>query len=279
MAEHDNKSALIFGGGRGIGREVAMVFAGEYKNISLVSRTLSELEETVGEIKKDNPDCEVLSLKADISIFQNVDKAIRQHIERFRVLDVVVNTAAVHSPIGPLWENNPEDWASTININLIGAFNVCRSAVPLMLKQGNGTIILFSGGGAAYARPYFSAYGSSKTGVLRLTETLAVELRESGINVYAVAPGAVKTKMTKEVVENPELAGSVAYNEARDVTMGKGTPPDKAARLCLFLANKRPDNLSGCLVHSNEPYVEYCSFESDKIEGESGLLRRVPYKG
>ena len=140
---------------------------------------------------------------------------------------------------------------------------------------------IFSGGGAAYARPNFSAYGASKTGVLRLVETSHEELRcacSEGIKIYAIAPGAVRTRMTEEVLACQEAAGQRAYAEAAQTNAEGGTPPEKVAELCLYLAEQRPECLSGRLIHVNEPYKEYVIHFEGKNPGDAGMLRRQPYK-
>ena len=284
------KSALIFGGTRGIGRSVAEGFISHGFAVTIASRTIEKVEETV----------EDLSLKglargcgADVSVYSEVKEALDSHLSHFENLEVVINTAAVQGPMGLLWENDAEAWCKTVSTNLVGSFNICRLVLPFMLKSGQGTIILFSGGGAAYARPRFSAYGASKTGVLRLVETIHSEMLENcgdapglypdrDIRVYAVAPGMVRTRMTEEVLANQEQAGKKAYEEAKAATAGGGNPPEKAAELCLFLSNERPYSLSGKLIHVNEPYREYVnSLESAtpcQETDECGLLRRVPFK-
>ncbi|MCL5291265.1 MAG: SDR family oxidoreductase [Actinobacteria bacterium] len=272
-----SNSALVVGGSQGIGRVVAEAFAGEGCALTIVARSAYELEKAAEAIR-DKRGVEVQVLEGDIALFKNAEALVKKHLSAFGSLDVVVNTAAVQGPIGPLWENDPEEWASTVEINLIGSFNICRAVVPVMTKQKRGAVILFSGGGAAYARPYFSAYSASKTGILRLVETLACELEGTGVRVYAVAPGAVKTRMTEEVIAYGEDAGAVALEEAEKVMNEGGTSPEKAAKLCKFLAAERPAALSGKLIHVNEPYGDYCALDLKTGKDECGLLRRVPFK-
>ncbi len=283
------KSALIFGGSRGIGKAVAETFISNGFCVSIVGRTRKEVEATV---KKLSFKGDVLGHQADISVYNKVKEATYAHLSKFKSLDVLVNTAAIQGPIGPLWENDPESWRYTVLTNLLGSFNVCRAALPLMLKNGYGTLVLFSGGGAVYARPKFSAYGASKTGVLRLVETVHDELMEvsgkkhfsskSGVRIYAVAPGAVYTRMTAEILADKKGAGKKAYEEAMRTKKGSGSLPEKAAELCWFLAWVRPVSLSGKLIHVNEPYHKYLEMleldQANSKKKEYGLLRRVPFK-
>ncbi len=277
------KSVLVFGGARGIGRVVAGAFVSDGFGVTVAARTGEEVEETVRGLSFKG---KVLGHQANVSVYSEVKEVVNAHLSKFKRLDVMVNTAAIQGPIGPIWENDPDDWANNISINLIGSFNICHAVIPAMKKAGDGVIILFSGGGAAYARPYFSAYGCGKTGVLRLVETLDEEIKESegrgvrgeakGVRVYAVAPGAVKTKMTEEVLANRKWAGEKAFAEALKIEEG-GAPPEKAAELCLYLATEQPLCLSGRLIHVNEPYHEYVEQYEGKEIGDCGLLRRQGY--
>ena len=307
------KSALIIGGSRGIGRRVALGFVQEGFGITVVARDREQLATAEKELRREGA---AQGYLADISSFDDVQHAMEFHLERYKCLDVVVNAAAIQGPIGLLWENEPGQWAKNISINLVGTFNVCRAVVPGMIKAGNGAIIFFSGGGAAYARPRFSAYGVGKTGVLRLVETVHEELREceeagiktnsgiqgfrdlgiegmketevgqrsggkgeeEGVRVYAVAPGAVMTRMTEEVLSDKDSAGEKAFAEALRTDEEGGTPPERAADLCLFLARERPACLSGRLIHVNEPYREYVAKFEGKEMGARGMLRRVGFE-
>ncbi|MFC1895268.1 SDR family NAD(P)-dependent oxidoreductase [Thermodesulfobacteriota bacterium] len=285
------KSVIIFGGSRGIGRVVAERFIMAGYNVTVAARTRSDIDEIngtqsaqaqrMGEGERRPPS--MVGFVADITNYWDVRSVVTSHIDRWGRLDVAIDAAGVQDPIGPVWRNDPQAWQQTISINLIGAFYVCHEVMPYFLNKGKGAIILFSGGGSAYARPYFSAYGCGKTGVLRLAETLQAEIdQEPGykgkIVAYAVAPGAVKTQMTEQVLACRDAAGAKACEEAASVMEAGGTPPEKAAELCLYLAEKRPRCLSGRLIHVNEPYRDYVARYEGKDIGDSGLLRRQPYR-
>jgi len=116
---------------------------------------------------------------ADVTSFESVVGVIEEHVQCFGGFDVIVSVAALQGPIGPLWQNDPHKWCEAVAANLNGVFHVCQAGLSWMLKAQRGVIIIFSGGGAAYARPNFSAYGASKTDVLRLVETIHEELRST----------------------------------------------------------------------------------------------------
>lgn len=290
-----HKSAIIFGGSGGIGRVVADFFVSAGYGVTIASRTLEPVNRTVHELRRGTHTsieqggvCEATGAAlsnvrghvADVTSFESVAEVIDEHEQYFGGLNVIVNAAAIQGPIGPLWKNDPHKWGAAAAANLTGVFHVCHAGLSHMLKAQRGVIIIFSGGGAAYARPNFSAYGASKTGVLRLVETIHEELRiacSEGIQIYAVAPGAVRTRMTEEVLACQEAAGARAYAEAVQTDAEGGTPPEKAAELCLYLAEQRPVCLLGRLIHVNEPYKEYVKHFEGKDLGAAGMLRRQPY--
>jgi NAD(P)-dependent dehydrogenase (short-subunit alcohol dehydrogenase family) len=287
-------SIIIVGGTRGIGLAVAERFMRKGFEAGIVARTKNQVESAVKALRSYG---RVEGYTADISNYEDARRIVESHIAGSGAIDVIVNAAALQGPIGYLWENEPAAWLKTININLVGSFNICRAALPYMLKADHGVVLLFSGGGAAYARSCFSAYGSSKTGVLRLVETVHEEISEArklrtcdrknlstnerGVRIYAIAPGAVRTNMTDEVLEHGEKAGSKALEEAVKIKEEGGEPPEKAAELCFFLATRRPFCLSGKLIHVNEPYREYVDRLEEKTQGtvatDYGLLRRRPF--
>lgn len=280
----DKKVVLIMGGSGGIGFHIAIAFLHSGAYIIISSRSDRKLQEaethlltsTVNQLSLEDPP-QIHTIAGDISNFDDVQCIVDEVIEKYGKIDVVINASGVQSPIGSLWENNPADWTNTVLTNLVGSFNLCRAAIPFMKEADRGVIILFSGGGAAYARPFFSAYGVGKTGVLRLVETINEELSGVPPFIYAIAPGAVKTDMIEEVIQQKDKAGTKAYEEAINVMKGDGVSPEKAAELCLFLVKETPRCFSGKLIHVNEPYKDYVKMFEGKEMGEKGLLRRMPY--
>ena len=120
---------------------------------------------------------------------------------------MLVNNAAITGPVGPLETNDWDEWTQTLQTNLFGTVLMCRAVLPGMRERGYGKIINLSGGGGTGPRPNFSAYATAKAGVVRFTETLAREVE--GIDVNAIAPGALNTRMRDDVLDaGPELAGA-----------------------------------------------------------------------
>ena len=164
----DGRVALITGGGRGIGRQIAMAYAAEGAKLALSARTASELEETA-QLVSGRFGTEVITTIADVSVREEVDSAVAEALQRFGAIDVLVNNAGNIGPVGRVWDNDPEDWARTIAVHLMGVFYGCRAAIPSMLERGRGRIVNMSGVGG----PNTTAYDAAKIAIVNFTENLA----------------------------------------------------------------------------------------------------------
>jgi len=273
-----NDSALIFGGSRGIGKIIARHFTATNRRISAASRNLRHLEELKQESREQKQIVNIV--EADIGNEEQVKSAFESHKSFFGDYPgVVINTAAIQGPIGCLWELSSDEWAAAIKTNLLGSFFVTKAAIATMLPRNNGSIIHFSGGGSTCARPNFSAYAAAKTGLLRLIENAAEELRISGhrnIIINAVAPGAVKTGMTNEIIRSSKSAGIKETRDAENVLLTGGTPPELITGLVDFLCDQDLNKgLSGRLIHVRDEYVKYAGKLCGTDESDNGKLRRV----
>lgn len=240
------KVAIVTGGGRGLGKAIALAFAAEGADVVVVSRTISEVEGTAKEVQALGR--RALPMKVDVSNKEEVKNMVDSVTQQFGRLDILVNNAGVQPPIGPVIKNDPEEWLRTVTINLGGTFLCSRAVLPIMIKNRQGKIINLSGGGATSPRPYFTAYAASKAAVVRFTETLAEEVKEFNIQVNAISPGAVNTRMLEEIIAAGEMAGERALAEAKRQKETGGTPPEKAADLAVLLASDESNGLTGRLI-------------------------------
>ena len=271
-----NKIAIITGAGGGIGSVIAKTFAKEGCNTVLVDRAESNLDNISNELKKYN--CESLSLAADVCNKEDVENTISAVLAKFSKIDILVNAAGIQGPIGPFYGNDIDKWLLTINVNLNGTVFFIKSALPIMIKQDSGKIINFSGGGAFNPRPNFSAYSVSKAAVVRLTETLAEELKEYNIQINAISPGAVNTKMLEEVLgAGPMVSGTNYYEKARKQKAEGGDSPQLAADLILFLCSEKSYNLSGKTISARwDNWREWNKKNiSDIMASDLYTLRRI----
>jgi NAD(P)-dependent dehydrogenase (short-subunit alcohol dehydrogenase family) len=196
------RTALITGGGRGLGRAFALGLAATGMAVAVVARTEDELAETVRQVEAAGGCAE--AFRADVSVPHDVAETVKAVERRFGRIDLLVNNAGVAGPIGPTWQTDAETWWSCLEVNLHGAFLCCQAVLPGMLARGHGRIINVASAAGEVAVPYMSAYNASKTAVIRFTETLAAELRERGIPVFAITPGPVRTAMTEELIATAE---------------------------------------------------------------------------
>lgn len=220
---------------------------------------------------------DVLTFALDVCDWENVECVTRTIAERWGRIDVLVNCTGVIGPIGPLAHADVVAWRKATEINLLGAFHLVRSVLPVMLAGRRGKIIHFSGGGAAYGRPYFTSYSASKAAVVRLTESLAGELREKNIDVNAIAPGPVNSRMWEELRRAGEKAGAKAIEELKQLDENGGVSPERAADLAVFLASERSDGLTGRLISAvHDKWNEIDARVPDLIPADAWTLRRVP---
>lgn len=211
---------LITGGGRGIGKAIALAYTREGAKLALCARTASELEQTVAEMRKLGADCQ--GLTCDVSLEDSVKDFIGNVQSKFKRIDVLVNNAGVMTRPAPMTQLDIRKWDYTIAVNLRGPFLVTQAVLPIMMKQKSGSIINVSSmiGRGAYAN--FTAYAASKWGLEGFTVTLAAEVRSSNIRVNSVDPGYVATKITGYNGAKPESVTDVfvylASEESKHVT-------------------------------------------------------------
>ncbi len=270
----EGQVAVITGAGRGIGRAIALTYAREGAKLALAGRSESDLEESVAAIAEMGG--EAIAVRTDVTSQVATQRLARRAVERFGRIDVLVNNAGVSGPIGPLQDNNIEDWVDTINVNLTGTFLVCRSVIPVMLEQGGGRIINLSGAGVANAWSNMSAYCSSKAAVVRLTEVLAQELESQGIMVNALGPGSVHTGMWEKMTEQAAEAGADFIHQLGErVLSGGGASIDDCAELAVWLASGESGALTGRIISAAADDFRSMAPRIDEIMAGDAYTLRV----
>lgn len=270
MQAFSNKVVMLTGGGRGIGKRLALGFATEGAGVALVARSKVELD--LAQLEIQHAGGSALRIRADVRSFPEMQSAVERALAHFGQLDILVCGAGVQGPIGPLHEADPEQWAAAIYVNLIGVFNSCRAILPHMIGRRSGKIIAMGGDGTMRARPYFSAYAATKAAAVRLVETLAEEVREYNIQVNCLGPGHTYTHMTDEILAAGEKAGWKEEEEAIRTRMTGGTPPQTQMQLALFLASEKSNHISGKLIHVSDDWKR---LERSEMHPELFTLRRV----
>jgi 3-oxoacyl-[acyl-carrier protein] reductase len=275
MKTLENRVALITGAGRGIGRAIALSYATEGARLSLAARTESELAQTAQEAQARG--ASTCMTTADVSDPEQVDALVRATRDQFGGIDILVNNAGMAGPIGPLHQNEVSAWIQTVQVNLIGTYLCCHAVLPFMLAQNRGKIINLSGAGATVAWRDLSAYGASKVAVVRLTETLALELEGTNIQVNALGPGSIHTQMWDELRDKAEVAGSTRlYEIGQQVTSGGGASLQQAEALAVFLASDQSGTLSGRLISAvGDDFANLPPRIAEIMASDAWMLRRV----
>jgi len=235
--------AVVTGAARGIGRAIALAYAERGACVAAVDVLADELAGTADELSAAG--LSVTPIVADVTQVTDVDAMVDQVERDLGPIDIQVNNAGTFSYIGPVWEAEPERWFRDVRVNLYGSFLCCRAAVRRMVERRRGYVInMVSSGGVGDPHPYGTSYASSKAGLMRLTEGLAREAEPHGVKVFAVAPPAIDTAMTRFIVEDPGGAKwrptfKSIFEEGRD------HPPELVAQLCVHLVSGRADALTG----------------------------------
>lgn len=244
--EEGSRTIVITGTSRGIGYHLAQRFLKEGYGIIGISRSPSPI---------DHP--RFRSLAADLGDLCQV-KALAGELAGTPIAGLI-NNAGVHGPVGPFQDTQLESWVHTFQVNLFGAAALTQICLPALREQ-HGFVIFLSGGGSAFPRPNYSAYGVSKCAVIRLSEVLAKELAPQ-VYVYCVAPGPNRTGLLEESVRSGEV---VREEDIVDF--------DYPERLCLFLAENRDPRYSGKFIHVMDQYE---SWSDQQLAEDAHTLRRM----
>ncbi len=272
------RNTLITGGTQGFGRRLVETFLDEGAQVVFCARTALDVatvkDELSGRLK---PGQRLVGVVCDIAEPTGVEALFAQ-AAALGPLHVVVNNAGVYGPIGPTEDVAPADWEQAWRINVSGTLMVCQHAIRAMKPQGGGKIINVSGGGATQPMPRLAAYAASKAAVVRLTETLAEELRADRIDVNAVAPGALRTRLTQQVLDaGPERAGAAFFAKNRKWMDDGGVDPRLGAALCVYLASAESDGITGKLISAQwDPWTNLQAFRAELASDVYTLRRIVP---
>jgi NAD(P)-dependent dehydrogenase (short-subunit alcohol dehydrogenase family) len=272
------RTAIVTGASAGLGYAIARAFIINGANVVICGRNAAGLEPARSSLSAlATSGQQIRTVACDVASEPQVNLLIQSTIEQFGSVHILVNNAGVQGPIGPTEELSLEEWRHTFETNLYGTLFTCRALIPHMRSQKYGKILNLSGGGAASPRPFFSAYATSKAAVVRLTENMAEELRGTGIDVNAVAPGALNTQMLEQTLAaGPELVGPGQYAQALKQKESGGSSLDRASALCVYLASSASDGITGRLVSAPwDPWPTLHEHMAELTPSDIYTLRRI----
>ena len=269
-------NALITGGSQGLGKAIAGHFLVEGANAVLCARGEKELLATRDELAKRFPSRKVLAKICDVSSETQVNELVAFALRELGPLHALVLNAGIYGPMGATECVSLEEWRRAMDINLYGVLLPCRAVIPHFKKSGRGKIVILSGGGATNPLPNISAYAASKAAVIRLMETLAEELKTFRVDVNAIAPGALATRLVDEVLAaGPEKVGAAFYEKNKQWKNKGATPLELGANLAVYLASAQSDGITGKLISAQwDPWEKLHELKGD-LDGDIYTLRRI----
>ena len=273
-----NKYALITDGSRGLGAQLVPRFWLEGYSLIVVSRNFDSIKVILDELPQriNQVAIPIAFYLSKISEISDLLIKIKSSIPH---LSILINNAAIHGPIGNLTDNETALWQKTLDVNLLAPVLLCKGLIPLLKKNSGSSIINLSGGGATGPRKNFSAYSTAKTGLVRFSETLALELISKGIRVNCIAPGAMKTDLLKEVLINGEAAGIHEVSIANDVFLNGGASFDRVVELAIFLASNESYGINGKLISAVwDNWMELQDHLQEICNSDVFTLRRITAK-
>lgn len=275
----ENKAVIVTGGSRGLGKEIVkqclmngalVAFCG--RDQSAVDAAYEQLQPYAG------PAGRLYGCAADVSCAKSAAEFVRFAAKKLGGIDILINNAGIHGAKKRVdaVDFDLDEWTSAVRVNLIGTLNMCRYALPHLKKSARGKIINLSGGGATSPMPGMSAYAASKAAVVRFSETLAMELQDAEIDVNAVAPGAMNTRLLDDVlVHGKGQVSDEYYAKLLAQQETGGTPLSKAASLCVYLASDSSNGVTGKLISAVWDNWSELHTELAKLPSDVYTLRRI----
>jgi 3-oxoacyl-[acyl-carrier protein] reductase len=277
-----NLNALITGGSQGLGKVIVETFLREGANVVICARGEKELSATRAELAGKFPAQKVFAKTCDVSDEKQVNELIAFALRELGSLDALVLNAGIYGPMGATESVDLAEWKRAMDINLFGVLLPCRAAIPHFksgrrkAESGNAKIIVLSGGGATNPMPNISAYAASKAAVVRLMETLAEELKPFHVDVNAIAPGALATRLVDEVLAaGPEKVGAAFFEKNKSWKEKGAVPLELGARTAVYLASAASDGITGKLISAQwDPWEKLHEFKND-LNSDIYTLRRI----
>lgn len=274
----NGRVAIVTGASQGLGLAIARAYVSAGAKVAICGRDEVALSVARRELE-DLAGCEkrVMGETVDVAKEEEVRPFVDRAIAEFGLIDILVNNAGIYGPLGAIEDIDWPAWVRAIEVNLLGSVLLCRAVVPHFKQNGRGKIIQLSGGGATNPLPRISAYAASKAAVVRFAETLAEEVREFGIDVNSIAPGALNTRLLDQVLSaKPSGVGEDFYERSLKQKESGGAGLDRGAELALFLASESSNGITGKLISAVwDPYKEFPQHLEEMAKTDVYTLRRI----
>jgi NAD(P)-dependent dehydrogenase (short-subunit alcohol dehydrogenase family) len=272
-----NKNVIITGGTVGFGKALAEKFLNEGANISICSRNEQQLFDTQSELLSKFPNQIILVKKCDVSIEKDVKEFITYSLDTFKTIHVLILNAGVYGPMGPIETVSLDEWRKSIDINLFGVLLPCRELIPHFKQNKYGKIIVLSGGGATNPMPNLSSYATAKAAVVRLVETLSKELLSYNVDINAIAPGAMLTRMMEQVIDaGPEIVGDEFFKKNQNWKQNGATSMELGTNLAVYLSTADSNGVTGKLISAQwDDWKNFGNHLNDLQNSDIYTIRRI----
>lgn len=271
------RSAIVTGANRGLGLEIARTYAAAGADLALGARDEDLMRREASQLAADFPQRRILWRRLDVASQQDTAAFTAWAVEGLGKVNVLVNNAGIYGPMGDITSVDWQAWVDAFHINLMGSVLMARAIIPHMKWQGGGQIVQLSGGGATNPMPNITAYAASKAAVIRFAESLALEVAPFGIDVNAIAPGALNTRMIDEVLEaGPDAVGKSFYERTLAQKENGGVPLAKGAACAAFFASEKARGITGRLVSAVWDHYEAWPDHLEALQSSDAYtLRRI----
>ena len=272
-----NKNVIITGGTVGFGKALAEKFLSEGANVSICSRNEQQLFDTQSELLSKFPNQIILVKKCDVSIEKDVKEFISYSLDTFKTIHVLILNAGVYGPMGPIETVSLDEWRKSIDINLFGVLLPCRELIPHFKQNKYGKIIVLSGGGATNPMPNLSSYATAKAAVVRLVETLSKELLSYNVDINAIAPGAMSTRMIEQVIDaGPEIVGDEFFKKNQNWKQNGATSMELGTNLTVYLSSDDSNGVTGKLISAQwDDWKNFGNHLDDLQNSDIYTIRRI----
>jgi len=269
-SEFKNKSVLITGGGRGIGKRFALGFARLGARIALLGRSKAEID--LAHIEIEQAGANALRIRADVTDPEQMALAV----DRVRVVfgspvDILICAAAISGPLNSFLQTPLKAWTEAIHINLLGVVHSCRAVLPAMVEKRAGKIIVLVCDTDEVPKLHFSAYTTSKTAVVRFVEALSAEVSDANVQVNCFDPGPAYTNLTDEIIRADDRLEPKVVAAAKETRRTGGISPEQQLGLATFLASEQSNHITGKLIHITDDWKK---LKNTTLRPDALTLRR-----
>jgi len=269
--EFQNKSILITGGSRGIGKRLAIGFARLGARLALMARSRAELDLTHIEIEQNGGNA--LRIRGDVTDPEQMAVAV----DRARVAyggppDILICAAGLPGPLQGFLHTSVKHWTEPLQVNLLGVVHACRAVLPGMVERRRGKILVVTCDGGVAPKLHFSSYATAKTAIVRFVEAIAQEVADHNVQINSFDPGPTYTSMTDEVIRAGDRLDSKVVAAAVEVRRTGGTSTEQQMKLAQFLASEASNHVTGRLIHVDDDLKK---LRNAVLKPDAYTLRRV----